>query len=127
MLLSRSRLLSGGRWTPRTLLNVKNMSAVSLSNRPQNWKELAPAPLPNTTTFASQDKLPQLPVPTLPDTLVRLKEAIKPFATNNAELFAAERAIDEFGKQGGIGEVLQKRLEERAAGTKHWVCVDSDV
>jgi len=92
---------------------------IPTSTRPQNWKASAPEPLPNTSTFAAQASLPKLPVPDLPATLTRLKDALKPLAKTEAEYAAALTKIDEF--ELGRGKVLQKRLLERDAGRKHWL------
>ena len=89
--------------------------------RSLSWKALAPSPLPNTLTFAGQKTLPKLPVPSLPETLSRLKESIRPLAWNHAELVESERKIDEFASDAGLGKVLQKRLEERREQKDHWL------
>jgi len=88
-----------------------------IATRPQFWKATAPA-LPGTT-FAAQPDLPKLPIPDLPATLTRLKEALKPLATSNAEYAVAVTKIDQFGQ--GTGKVLHNRLLERDAERKHWL------
>jgi len=111
MLLARRWLLSSRR--------VMSTLIPTTSTRPQNWKASAPDPLPNTSTFAAQPSLPKLPVPDLPATLTRLKEALKPLAKTEAEYATALTKIDAFGL--GRGKVLQKRLLDRDAGRKHWL------
>ncbi|KIM26119.1 hypothetical protein M408DRAFT_73203 [Serendipita vermifera MAFF 305830] len=87
---------------------------VPLSTVPENWKSLAPFPShPNAHTYAAQDALPHLPIPTLEKTLEKLKSSLKAMALSDAEYQAALNKIDAFGKRGGIGEVLHARLEER--------------
>jgi carnitine O-acetyltransferase len=75
--------------------------------------------LPGTTTFAAQASLLKLPVPELPVTLTRLKEALKPLAKSELEYTAAVTKIDEFGRGKGIE--LQDRLLKRNAETIHWL------
>lgn len=89
-----------------------------MASRPANWKYLAPAPLPNTTTFAGQTTLAKLPVPELPDTLAKLKDSLKPIAWNAKEYEEAIRKIDEFGRVQG--EELQRRLVKRKDESVHW-------
>ncbi|KZT07250.1 carnitine acetyl transferase [Laetiporus sulphureus 93-53] len=105
---------------PRILASARTMasSARPTRLRPHNWKELAPAPLPGLT-FAAQANLPRLPVPTLDETLVKLKESLRPIAYNEQEYAAAVRKIDEFA--AGPARELQKRLEARRASTVHWL------
>jgi carnitine O-acetyltransferase len=91
----------------------------TLSTRPLNWKAAAPAPLPGTITFAAQPSLPKLPVPELPVTLTRLKEALKPLAKSEAEYATTVAKIDAFGR--GVGNELQNRLLKRSAESKHWL------
>ncbi|KIY71910.1 acyltransferase ChoActase/COT/CPT [Cylindrobasidium torrendii FP15055 ss-10] len=83
--------------------------------RPADWKHVAPG---NAST---QMKLPKLPVPALPDTLAKLSDSLKPIAWTPEEFAAVQSKIEQFGKPGGIGEVLQQRLKEREATTEHWL------
>ncbi len=88
-------------------------------SRPKNWKAAAP---PNGTTHSpAQLALPKLPVIDLQDTLAKLKESLLPIAWSKEEYDAAVRKADEFGKPGGIGEVLQARLKKRYDETEHWL------
>ena len=86
-----------------------------------SWKTKAPTSLPNTLTFAAQSSLPKLPVPALADSLTRLKESLRPLAWTQEELLAAGRKIDEFGGPTGMGRTLQRRLEDWAKETDHWL------
>ena len=88
-------------------------------SRPVNWKAAAPEPLLGTTTFAAQSTLPKLPVPTLQDTLGRLKESLKPIAWSDAEYSTMSKKIDDFAI--GKGLELHKRLLERASQQPHWL------
>ncbi|KAF5336120.1 hypothetical protein D9611_006294 [Ephemerocybe angulata] len=87
--------------------------------RPANWKEQAPEPLPGSQTFAAQSKLPKLPVPKLEDTLIRLKDTLKPIAWSQEEFNAVSKKIDEFG--AGKGPELHKRLLKHDEDKKHWL------
>lgn len=89
------------------------------SSRPEDWKQAAPPPLPNSQTFSAQASLPRLPVPNLEQTLSKLKESIAPLARSANELAAAEKKIDAFGQ--GVGPELQKRLLAHAEGKEHWL------
>lgn len=103
--------------------------AIPLSSMPENWKELAPFPpaRERTQTYAHQDALPHLPVPPLAQTLDKLKKSLHAMKMSEEEMKEAERKIDAFGAPGGVGEVLQKRLEERRemeerkGGRGHWL------
>lgn len=64
--------------------------------------------------------LPHLPVPKLQDTLKKFLETVEPhLATENFE--NTKNLVKEFGKTGGIGEKLQKLLEERAQKKENWL------
>ncbi|KAF9531679.1 acyltransferase ChoActase/COT/CPT [Crepidotus variabilis] len=96
------------------------MSTASVRRpRPINWKSEAPKPLPDTLTFEAQPKLPQLPLPSVPDTLSRLKETLKPIAWSEDEFNAVLKKIDEFGTSQA--PELQKHLTERAKQNPHWL------
>lgn len=86
--------------------------------RPQNWKALAP-PILN---FAHQPStLPQLPVPSLPATLQRLKDSLRPLARSTQEFATVCRKIDDFGRPDGPGPVLQQLLLQRKNDRDHWL------
>ncbi|KAJ3516936.1 hypothetical protein NLJ89_g804 [Agrocybe chaxingu] len=93
-------------------------SAVARS-RPLDWKSAAPEPLPGTQTFAAQASLPQLPVPSLQDTLTRLKDSLAPIAWNASEYSSILKRIDQFSS--GLAPELQERLLERATQHPHWL------
>lgn len=102
-------------------LALRAMSIIATSatrTRPQNWKALAPAPLPGPA-FAGQPSLPRLPIPALADTLSKLKESLRPIAWDAQEYKRAVEAVDEFARTQG--PELQRRLEERKARTEHWL------
>ncbi|ORX90671.1 acyltransferase ChoActase/COT/CPT [Basidiobolus meristosporus CBS 931.73] len=68
-----------------------------------------------------QKDLPKLPVPDLQETLNRYLRSAKPLLTEE-EYQKTELAVKEFGKPGGQGELLQRRLLARAAtSTTSWL------
>ncbi|PVG04926.1 carnitine acetyl transferase [Serendipita vermifera] len=102
--------------------------SVPLPRVPDNWKTLAPFPQNgNAHTYSEQENLPHLPVPPLAQTLAKLKQSVKAMARDEKEYEETVKKIDEFGKSGGIGEVLHRRLEERrekeeqVGGRGHWL------
>lgn len=109
-------------WRP-IFLSRRHISTRLIGPMPRqsNWKSLAPFPPPATPTFQHQSSLQQLPVPSLSSTLNTLKESLKPLSHSSEEYESAIAKIDEFGKQGGLGEVLQQRLEKRKSERDHWL------
>ncbi|CAE6431865.1 unnamed protein product [Rhizoctonia solani] len=95
---------------PRLSLSLR--SASTMVTRPADWKSRAPAPLPNTKTFAGEAALPSLPVPDLDASLDRLKNTLRPLARSAEELKATESKIEEL-RSTGIGKTLQERLLQR--------------
>lgn len=86
--------------------------------RPQNWKALAP-PVPN---FANQpNSLPSLPLPSLPTTLQRLKDSLRPLARSTQEFASVCQKIDDFARTSGPGPVLQQLLLQRKNERDHWL------
>ncbi|KAG8791441.1 Carnitine O-acetyltransferase mitochondrial [Ceratobasidium sp. 428] len=81
-------------------------------NRPADWKARAPAPLPNTKTFAGEATLPSLPIADLNASLDRLKVTLRPLAKSTDELKAVEAKIEEL-RTAGLGRKLHERLLQR--------------
>ncbi|CAE6398369.1 unnamed protein product [Rhizoctonia solani] len=94
------------------LLSLPLRAASNMVVRPSDWKSRAPAPLPNTKTFAGEAALPSLPVPDLDASLDRLKVTLRPLARSHEELKAAESKIEEL-RTAGLGKKLQERLLQR--------------
>jgi len=94
---------------------------LSTMTRPPNWKARAPFPPVGTITYAQQDSLPTLPVPTLQSTLQKLKASLEPLAKSEDEYGATLKKIDAFAL--GAAPALQRRLEARSAepGREHWL------
>lgn len=64
--------------------------------------------------------VPQQPIPPLAQTLQRYLQALEPLLPPE-ELAHTRRMAQEFGRPGGLGAQLQKRLEVRARNTKNWI------
>lgn len=64
--------------------------------------------------------LPRLPVPKLNDTLSKFLETAEPHLTPD-RFENTKNVVREFGKAGGIGEKLQKLLEQRAETKENWL------
>ncbi|KAF8967724.1 carnitine acetyl transferase [Flammula alnicola] len=95
------------------------MSSNFIRRRLTHWKASAPEPLPGTLTFGAQQNLPKLPVPKLEDTLVRLKESLKPIAWSDSEYNSVIKKIDNLA--ASKGPELQERLLQRASERPHWL------
>lgn len=70
------------------------------------------------STFAQDEELPALPLPTLADSIERYYEAIQPFG-NKEELANTRRLLEDF--KNGIGKKLHQMLKEKAKSEKNWV------
>jgi carnitine O-acetyltransferase len=64
--------------------------------------------------------LPRLPVPKLSDTLSKFLDTVEPHLTSD-RFENTKNIVREFGKNGGVGEKLQKLLEQRAATKENWL------
>ena len=65
-----------------------------------------------------EDSLPRLPIPTLEETAKRYLKSVHPLLNKN-EYENTKKAVADFVKPGGQGEVLQKRLEARRDDPAH--------
>lgn len=63
--------------------------------------------------------VPQQPVPPLAQTLQGYLQALEPLLPPE-ELVHTRRVVQDFGRPGGLGSQLQKKLEIRARNTKNW-------
>ncbi len=62
----------------------------------------------------------RMPVPQLSESINKYLTALKPFL-NETEYEDAKKCANEFAKEGGVGEGLQKLLIERSKNTENWV------
>lgn len=69
-------------------------------------------------TYAYDEDLPSLPLPSLHETLERYYETLRPFG-NIEELQNAREKLESFSK--GIGRKLQSLLEARAKERRNWL------
>lgn len=69
-------------------------------------------------TFALDEKLENLPLPKLEESLERYYKNLLPFGSEE-ELKTSRRVIEEF--KNGDGKKLQKMLEEKAKKERNWV------
>lgn len=94
------------------LAQQKNM------NRIQKSLNMDDKPKEGGVTFASQDKLPRLPIPELEPTCARYLAALKPLQTTR-EHAETRIAVNEFLKQDG--PELQEKLKRYAAGKSSYI------
>lgn len=93
----------------------------SLSSLPEAAKApLAADQAPNKpgVTFASQDKLPKLPIPELKSTLKKYLDTVKPLQTD-AEHETTKEAVAQFLESDG--PILHKKLEEYASDKSSYI------
>ncbi|CAG0882142.1 unnamed protein product [Cyprideis torosa] len=70
------------------------------------------------STFQNDDSLPDLPLPTLENSMQLYYESLVPFLTKE-ELKHSKAVIDEF--TADIGQKLQRHLEEKTKTSKNWM------
>jgi carnitine O-acetyltransferase len=75
-------------------------------------------PLHEGVTYASQDKLPKLPIPELAQSCKRYLAALRPLQTNR-EHAETRHAVNEFLKHDG--PELQERLSKYAVGRSSYI------
>nr|WP_154677282.1 choline/carnitine O-acyltransferase [Parafrankia discariae] len=82
----------------------------------------ARSPWSTTGTFANDDRLPRVPLPTLDDTCARFLQWCSPLLTPD-ELAATETALAAFARPGGPGRALHAELERYDAtpGVHSWL------
>jgi carnitine O-acetyltransferase len=67
---------------------------------------------PNKPMYQYQANLPKLPVPSLAETAEKYLKTVRPHY-NDADYAKTEAAVRAFVAPGGLGQELQKRLEQR--------------
>ena len=70
--------------------------------------------------FAKQTELPHLPIPPLHQSLAKYLLAVH-CLVDDADFSNTKIIAEEFGKPGGIGEMLQERLIEKSRMEVNWV------
>ncbi|KAF5894071.1 choline O-acetyltransferase-like, partial [Clarias magur] len=63
--------------------------------------------------------LPKVPVPDLQQTLSAYLKCVKHLVPD-AQFQKTKAMVEKFGKPGGTGEMLQKKLMERREKTENW-------
>jgi hypothetical protein len=113
--LTRHTRLSSSMSTPSS--SSPPPSSSSPPAKPPTWSawRLDPpsAASPTSQTFKADSQLPRLPVPNLDTTLERLRRSCAPLIRNDEQRKALEEKLAAFGKEGGVGRMLQKQLEQR--------------
>uniref|UniRef100_A0A146KXC3 Carnitine O-acetyltransferase n=1 Tax=Lygus hesperus TaxID=30085 RepID=A0A146KXC3_LYGHE len=83
--------------------------------------ELLKIPLKMVRAASSiKTTLPRFPVPVLQKTLDRYLKSAKPFLTSE-ERCRTEDIIKKFGQPGGVGEMLQEKLNSRSEKFENWL------
>ena len=72
------------------------------------------------TMMSKEKSLPSLPVPPLQQTTEKYLLSVKPLLTED-EFRCTEAVTNEFRKPGGIGELLQEKLINRAKYMDSWL------
>lgn len=99
------------------MLFVQGMSRVL---QRLNLLKMSPKVLSVQYSSTNPQNLPRLPVPKLNDTLRKFLVTAEPHLS--PEKFEnTKNVVNEFGRNGGIGEKLQKLLEKRAETTENWL------
>lgn len=117
---STPRKLADDTLKPRDLRTDVNTPPSDSERRPSVYTKF---PMASETgnggvTFASQDKLPKLPIPELASTCRRYIEALKPLQTAR-EQSDTQQAVSEFLR--GDGPELQEKLKSYAQGKTSYI------
>lgn len=106
--------------------NGTERSMEAAKNAQQSFSAEAQAPLASHTnpnskpgiTFASQDKLPKLPIPELDSSCKRYLAALKPLQSSK-EHNDSQHAVEDFLKSDGAA--LQDKLKKYASGKANYI------
>ncbi|XP_065885479.1 carnitine O-acetyltransferase-like isoform X2 [Dysidea avara] len=98
-------------WKSRSMVLAGLLRRTIVSYNPQG---------PKGDMLKHQSSLPKLPVPPLQQTLQKYLKAMRPLV-NDSEYQKTLMVVEEFGKPNGVGEKLQRKLEERAKSHDNWL------
>ncbi|XP_028279393.1 choline O-acetyltransferase [Parambassis ranga] len=70
--------------------------------------------------LGGEDDLPKLPLPSLTDTMEMYLKCMKHLLTEE-QFNKTQNIVKQFGAPGGVGELLQSKLEERRERKANWV------
>ena len=71
-------------------------------------------------TLSKQASLPRMPVPLLASTMNKYLLAIKHLLSEN-DYENTKKIVEEFSRNNGLGQQLQRILVERSKSTENWV------
>ncbi|CAG8561780.1 6033_t:CDS:2 [Acaulospora colombiana] len=106
----------------RSIIRNQSKNQILSNMTQKNYLAAAPVskpavPYPVDTSvgpmFRYQKSLPRLPVPSLPETLAKYLNSVRPLV-NEEEFAKTVTAVKDFQKPGGIGDELQRRLLSKA-------------
>nr|XP_061794037.1 choline O-acetyltransferase-like [Nerophis lumbriciformis] len=70
--------------------------------------------------FIYSESVPKLPLPALKDTLETYLSCVKHLLTDE-QFQKSQETVKRFGAPGGVGELLQRKLQEKREKTDNWV------
>lgn len=87
----------------------------------ENNADVCPVPvLKYSRTLSKQASLPRMPVPSLASTMNKYLLAIK-HLLSESDYENTKKLVEEFSKNDGLGQQLQRFLVERSKSTENWV------
>jgi carnitine O-acetyltransferase len=74
----------------------------------------------SASTFANQESLPNLPVPSIKETSEKYLASVRPLC-NETEYETVKTHVEDFIKPDGLGHSLQERLLNYGKGKRNWL------